>query len=304
MRHIAPVDHLSDRELLDATERAATDECQLTAELLALLGEVDARRLYLGQSCASLFTYCTQVLHFSEHAAYHRIEAARSARQWPVILDMVAEGALTLTTVTLLRPHLTRQNHAALLDAARHKSKREVEHLIVASCAEARRGYDRAQAGAAATAPGAAHVRSSAASLSFAARVAPARSRDTGATFAGTISPQGHAQRRDAREAVPRSGSDPSHDPERRPCGRHRSSIDAAGWRVGADQGREDRALGTGIAIEPALIVTESRIGPPHSGIDPSHRVGTRRGTLRVRRRARPVHGNWLPRIPSPRSVR
>jgi hypothetical protein len=69
MLHIAPVDHLSDRELLDATERAATDERQLTAELLALLGEVDARRLYLDQSCASLFSYCTQALHFSEHAA-------------------------------------------------------------------------------------------------------------------------------------------------------------------------------------------------------------------------------------------
>ena len=130
MRHITPVDHLSDRELLDATERAATDERHLTAELLALLGEVDARRLYLGQSCASLFTYCTQALHLSEHAAYHRIEAARAVRQFPVILDMVAEGALTLTTVTLLRPHLTMQNHAALLDAARHKSKREVEHQI------------------------------------------------------------------------------------------------------------------------------------------------------------------------------
>ena len=130
MHHITPVDRLSDHELLDATERTATDERLLTAELLALLGEVDARRLYLGQSCASLFTYCTQVLHFSEHAAYHRIEAARAAWQFPVILDMVAEGALTLTTVTLLRPHLTTQNHAALLEAARHKSKREVEHQI------------------------------------------------------------------------------------------------------------------------------------------------------------------------------
>ena len=54
---------------------------------LALLAEVDARRLYLGEGCSSLFTYCTQVLHLSEHAAYHRIEAARAARQYPVILD-------------------------------------------------------------------------------------------------------------------------------------------------------------------------------------------------------------------------
>jgi hypothetical protein len=41
------------------------------------------------------------VLHLSEHAAYHRIEAARAARQFPIILDMVAEGALTLTAVAM-----------------------------------------------------------------------------------------------------------------------------------------------------------------------------------------------------------
>jgi hypothetical protein len=70
------------------------------------------------------------VLHFSEHAAYHRIEAARAARHFPVILEMIADGALTLTSVALLRPHLDRDNHLALLEAARHKSKREVEHQL------------------------------------------------------------------------------------------------------------------------------------------------------------------------------
>ena len=121
---------LSDRDLLEAIERVVADERHLTAELLALLGELDARRLYLAQSCASLFVFCTQVLHFSEHAAYHRIEVARAARQFPVILEMVAAGALTLTSVALLRPHLTRHNHVALLEAARHKSKREVEYQV------------------------------------------------------------------------------------------------------------------------------------------------------------------------------
>ncbi|HKW02578.1 MAG TPA: HNH endonuclease signature motif containing protein [Vicinamibacterales bacterium] len=130
MQDHTPIDRLSDRDLLEATERVAASERQLTVELLALLAELDARRLYLGQSCSSLFTYCTQVLRFSEHAAYHRIEAARAARQFPVILEMLADGALTLTTVTMLRPHLTKANHSTLLDAARHKSKREVEYQI------------------------------------------------------------------------------------------------------------------------------------------------------------------------------
>lgn len=121
---------LSDRDLLDATARAAGAERHSTVELLRLLAELDARRLYLSEGCSSLFAYCTQVLHLSEHAAYHRIEAARAATQFPVVLDLLAEGALTLTTVALLRSQLTSENYGRLLDAARHKTKREVEHQI------------------------------------------------------------------------------------------------------------------------------------------------------------------------------
>ena len=121
---------MSNIELLSATLSTARDERRATAELLALLAEVDARRLYLGEGCSSLFAYCTQVLHLSEHAAFHRIEAARAARQYPVILELVAAGDLTLTTVAMLRSHLTPENHATLLAAARHKSKRDVEYQI------------------------------------------------------------------------------------------------------------------------------------------------------------------------------
>jgi len=121
---------MSDRELLAGLSSAAGDERRVTAELLALLAEVDSRRLYLGEGCSSLFAYCTRVLHFSEHAAYHRIETARAARYFPVVLRLVADGSVTTTTVALLRPHLTPGNHAALLEAARHKSKRDVEYQI------------------------------------------------------------------------------------------------------------------------------------------------------------------------------
>jgi 5-methylcytosine-specific restriction endonuclease McrA len=122
--------NLSNRELLDATVRAARQEGRATADLLALLAEVDARRLYLGEGCSSLFTYCTRVLHLSEHAAYHRIEGARAARRFPKVFELVASGDVTLTTIAMLRPHLTPDNHEALLAAARHKSKRDVEHQI------------------------------------------------------------------------------------------------------------------------------------------------------------------------------
>ena len=108
----------------------AGQERHATARLIAVLGEVDARRLYLAEGCSSLFTYCTQVLHLSEHAAYGRIEAARAARKWPTLLDLLADGSVHLTAVTLLAPHLTSENHRDLLTAARHKRKREVEEIV------------------------------------------------------------------------------------------------------------------------------------------------------------------------------
>jgi 5-methylcytosine-specific restriction endonuclease McrA len=121
---------MSDAELLAATTVSAAEGRKQTAELLSLLAEVDARRLYLAQGYSSLFTYCTRALRLSEHAAYHRIEAARATRRFGMIADLVAEGAVTLTTVTLLARHLTLDNHIELLQAARFKSKREVEHQV------------------------------------------------------------------------------------------------------------------------------------------------------------------------------
>ena len=132
MKSLSSFTELTDRDLLDEVKRLARAERQATAELIASLGEVDARRLYLGEGCSSLFTYCTHVLHLSEHAAYGRIEAARAARRFPAILDMLTDGALTLTSVTLLSAHLTAENHLRVLDAARHKTKREVELIVAA----------------------------------------------------------------------------------------------------------------------------------------------------------------------------
>jgi hypothetical protein len=68
----------------------------------------------------------------SEHAAYARIEAARLARRIPGILDRLADGRLSLTSIGLLAPHLDGDYCEELLDAATHLSKREVERLIAA----------------------------------------------------------------------------------------------------------------------------------------------------------------------------
>jgi hypothetical protein len=122
--------HLSDTELAAEVKRLAGCERETTAALVSHLAEFDARRLYLGAGCSSLFTYCTEVLRLSEHEAYNRIVAARVGRRFPIVRDMLGEGSLNLTSVRLLGPHLTGDNHKALLTAASGKSRREVEELI------------------------------------------------------------------------------------------------------------------------------------------------------------------------------
>jgi hypothetical protein len=122
--------NLSNDELRAEAAKLARLERQATAALIRCLTEVDARRLYLADGYSSLFMFCTQVLHLSEHAALGRIEVARAARRLPALLSHLEEGFITVTNARLLAPHLTESNCEELLLAARHRSKREVEEIV------------------------------------------------------------------------------------------------------------------------------------------------------------------------------
>src|SRR6185503_14309557 len=102
---------LSDDALLSRIADLAGAERETTAELVAHLAVLDQRpSLYLAQGHGSLFGYCTKTLRLSEDAAYNRISVARACRQFPVILDLLASGEVTLTSVRKLQPHLTPEN--------------------------------------------------------------------------------------------------------------------------------------------------------------------------------------------------
>jgi hypothetical protein len=121
---------LSNSALITRVRELAGEEQQITAGLVAHLAVLDERQLYLVEGCSSMFVYLTQVLHFSEHAAYGRIQAARAARRYPLILDLLAEGSVNLTTITLVAPDLTARTHHEVLEALRHKSRRQVEEFL------------------------------------------------------------------------------------------------------------------------------------------------------------------------------
>src|SRR6267142_1617731 len=121
----------SDQDLLARIGVLASKEREASVDLVAHLAALDARpSLYASQGCGSLFSYCTQVLRLSEDAACNRIEAARACRDFPVILDHLASGAMSLTSVRLLRRHFTAENHEAVIARACGRSRREIEALV------------------------------------------------------------------------------------------------------------------------------------------------------------------------------
>jgi len=132
MDHTSSLELVPDDALLRRLAELLHQSRRVEADLVAHIGEVDARRLYAREASPSMFAYCTEVLHLSEFEAYLRITAARAARQHPVLLAMLREGSLHLTAVAKLAPHLTRENCETLLGRAAHRTKREVEELIAA----------------------------------------------------------------------------------------------------------------------------------------------------------------------------
>ncbi|HKO94549.1 MAG TPA: hypothetical protein VJU61_25520, partial [Polyangiaceae bacterium] len=112
----------TDAALHSELKRLVGSSNTLTAQLLAHLGEVEARGIHRERACSSLYTYCVYELRMSEDAAQRRCQAARLARQFPVVLEMLADASLHLTGILLLGPHLTIDNCAALLARARFRT--------------------------------------------------------------------------------------------------------------------------------------------------------------------------------------
>jgi 5-methylcytosine-specific restriction endonuclease McrA len=122
---------LSDRDLLARLDVLAGREREALVELLAHLAALDTRSCaYAARGYGSLFSYCTQALRLSEDAACNRIEAARACRRFPLILDLLASGEVTLTAVRLLGRHLTPGNHQAVLARAKGRSRQEIDVLV------------------------------------------------------------------------------------------------------------------------------------------------------------------------------
>ncbi|HSC88223.1 MAG TPA: HNH endonuclease signature motif containing protein [Polyangiaceae bacterium] len=93
---------------------------------------MERRRLHLRLGYASLYEYCVKVLRLSEDEAYRRMTCARLAARQPEIIAKLARGELSLTTVTMLKPHWSAESAEELLEMATGVSKRMLEKRLAA----------------------------------------------------------------------------------------------------------------------------------------------------------------------------
>ena len=126
------MEELSNYELFRRLQSSVRTSRVAEADLIRHLGEVDRRRLYVGEACSSMFVYCQERLGFSEHETYLRIEAARAARRFPVLLEVLGNGKLHLSGLIRLSRHMNPGNAQELLERAAGKSHRQIVEL----CAE------------------------------------------------------------------------------------------------------------------------------------------------------------------------
>jgi hypothetical protein len=123
---------LKNSDLLAGLSALVQQSNAITAEALAHLAEIEDRMLHLELGFASLFAYCVEALGMSEGAAGRRVAAARVCRRFPEAFERVAGGELHLSALCALSPHLDPGNASELFEACRHRTRRQIEELLVA----------------------------------------------------------------------------------------------------------------------------------------------------------------------------
>jgi hypothetical protein len=107
------------------------EERNVLVDFLLHLEEFDRRQAWAEAGYGSLWSYCMEVLHLREGAAWRRIEAMKLLRRFPFVEGALRDGRLCLTTLNQLGPVLGEDNVTELVARASFLSKADTERLVV-----------------------------------------------------------------------------------------------------------------------------------------------------------------------------
>jgi hypothetical protein len=85
------------------------EERRITGEILSLIREAEARKLYLERGFPNLYEWLVRGYGYSHAAAYRRIQAARLVSALPEVEVKLKEGALNLTTAAMVQSALRKE---------------------------------------------------------------------------------------------------------------------------------------------------------------------------------------------------
>lgn len=138
---------LSNAELVSKLKFCVSEERKILTEILHLLREVEARRLYALYGYSSLFAFTVHELGYEESSAYRRIEAMRLLKTLSVDASKKVEasletGRMSLTNLSALQSFIKKkevhekkklnlEEKKELLEKIEGKSTRECQSLLV-----------------------------------------------------------------------------------------------------------------------------------------------------------------------------
>ncbi len=131
-RYSRRLEGLSIPELSRGAEKLVSVERRHTAALIAHLAEISRRKGHLELGYKSLFDYCVIRLRLGKGTVWNRTQVANVSRRFPQILEHLAEGKSSLSSLGVLAAHLSEENVEGLLEQAEGKTKEEVKEIVAA----------------------------------------------------------------------------------------------------------------------------------------------------------------------------
>ena len=129
------MNNLNNQEIINKVEGLIQKQREGRSELIKHLIEFDKRQLHLALGFSGLFSYLVNKHKFSESSAYRYSQTVKVAKLFPVVIEDLNSGSLSLSNLTkaskkLLSNSLTSSEKVGLLDELKGVAKKEVEKIL------------------------------------------------------------------------------------------------------------------------------------------------------------------------------
>lgn len=130
---------MTDLQIENRLTALVKEERRITSEILTLINQADARKIYLERGFSSLFDWLTRSFGYSEAAAMRRIQAARLLISAPEAAEKLAQGQVNLTTLSRTQSILAAQEKISGEKVSSDRRAEVIEQIARKSTAEAER---------------------------------------------------------------------------------------------------------------------------------------------------------------------